>query len=75
MRCVVHVQLEEDVEGLRWAFKTPPDLIITCARFLEGYVRRILPERYQDRQRIVAVSNPIDTQQFYWRSHCCQTPC
>ena len=65
MRCVVHVQLEEDVEGLRWAFKTPPDLIITCARFLEGYVRRILPERYQDRQRIVAVSNPVDTQQFY----------
>jgi glycosyltransferase involved in cell wall biosynthesis len=65
MKAVVHVQLEEDEEGLRWAFKTPPDLIITCARFLEGYVRRTLPERYQDRQRIIAVSNPVDTQLFH----------
>jgi len=65
MRCVVHVHLEEDEEWLLWAFKTPPDLIITCARFLEGYVRRTLPERYQDRQRIIAVSNPVDTQLFY----------
>jgi glycosyltransferase involved in cell wall biosynthesis len=62
---VVHVHLDEDEEGLCWAFQTPPDLIITCARFLEGHVRRTLPERYQDRQRIIAVSNPVDTQLFH----------
>src|SRR5262245_43868004 len=65
LKSVVHVQLDEDAEGLRWAFRTPPDLIITCARFLEGYVRRTLPERYQDRQHIIAVSNPVDTQRFH----------
>lgn len=65
MRCVVHVQLEEQAEGLRWAFKTPPTLIITCARFLVEYVRSTLPESYQKQQRIVAVPNPVDTAQFY----------
>jgi glycosyltransferase involved in cell wall biosynthesis len=65
LQSVVHVHLDEDEEGLRWAFRTPPDLIITCARFLEGYVRRTLPERHQDRQRIIPVSNPVDTRLFH----------
>ena len=65
LKCVVHVQLEEDEEGLRWAFKNPPDLIITCAQFLLEYVQRTLPEQYQERQRIAAVSNPVNTEQFY----------
>jgi len=64
LKCVVHVHLEEDEEGLRWAFKSPPHLIITCARFLVEYVQRTLPQQYQERQRIVAVSNPVDTGQF-----------
>src|SRR5262245_17170886 len=38
-RCVVHVHIEENEDGLRWAFKRPPDLIITCARFLVPYVQ------------------------------------
>jgi hypothetical protein len=29
LRAVVHIQLEEEAEGLRWAFKNPPNLIIT----------------------------------------------
>jgi D-inositol-3-phosphate glycosyltransferase len=65
LKSVVHVHLDEDENGLRWAFQTPSDLIITCAPFLEEYVRRTLPERYQDRQRIIAVSNPVDTQLFH----------
>jgi glycosyltransferase involved in cell wall biosynthesis len=65
LKSVVHIHLDEDEESLRWALRTPPDMIITCARFLEGYVRRTLPERYQDRQRIIAISNPVDTQLFH----------
>jgi glycosyltransferase involved in cell wall biosynthesis len=63
--CVVHVHLEPGERALQWAFQKPPDLIITCARFLEPLVRGQLPERYQRRQRIVAVSNAIDTQRFF----------
>ena len=62
---VVHIHLDEDETGLRWALKHPPDLIITCARFLEPYVRRTLPTRYQRTQRIIAIPNPVDTQKFY----------
>jgi glycosyltransferase involved in cell wall biosynthesis len=65
LRCVVHVQLEEDAEGLRWAFEMPPDLIVTCARFLVDHVRQTLPARYQAQARICAVPNPVDTEEFY----------
>jgi glycosyltransferase involved in cell wall biosynthesis len=65
LKRAVHVQLEEDSAGLRWAFRRPPELIITCARYLVGYVRRTLPEQYQKRQRIVAVPNAVDTTLFY----------
>ena len=62
---VVHVQLEEDRDGLRWAFKYPPDLIITCAQYLADYVRQCLPKKYAETQRIVAVPNSVDTEVFF----------
>jgi glycosyltransferase involved in cell wall biosynthesis len=65
LRRVVHVQLEDSQEGLRWAFKKPPDLIITCARFLVEYVRDTLPNRNRHRQWIVPLPNPVDTDVFY----------
>ena len=65
LRRVVHVQLEEDSVGLQWAFKHPPDMIITCARYLVDYVRRSLAEKYQERQRIVAVPNSVDSREFF----------
>jgi glycosyltransferase involved in cell wall biosynthesis len=65
LKRVVHVQIEESEESLRWAFKTPPELIVTCARFLEPSVRRALPAYYRERQRIVAVPNAVDTERFY----------
>ena len=49
LKRIVHVHLEEDEEGLRWAFRRPPELILTCAQFLVAYVRRTLPARYQER--------------------------
>ena len=62
---VVHVQLEEEPAGLRWALKHPPEMIITCAQYLVDYVRQFLPERHQERQRIVAIPNAVDTEKFY----------
>jgi len=62
---VVHVQLEEEQTGLRWAFRHPPDMIITCAKYLVDYVRRSLAEKYQERQRIVAVPNSVDANEFF----------
>jgi len=65
LKRIVHVQIEEDPAGLRWALKDPPDMIITCAKYLVEYVRRFLPEIHQKRQRIVAVPNAVDTDQFF----------
>ena len=62
---VVHIQIEEEEEGLRWALRRPPDVIITCARFLREYVRNALPERRRDTQQIVAIPNAVDTERFY----------
>jgi glycosyltransferase involved in cell wall biosynthesis len=61
---VAHVQIEEAPELLRWAFASPPDLIITCAHFLVGRVRQALPEHRRERQRIAAVPNAVDTAKF-----------
>lgn len=62
---IVHIHLDEDESGLRWALKHPPDLIITCARCLEPYVRQTLSTPYQITQQIIAIPNPVDTQKFY----------
>jgi glycosyltransferase involved in cell wall biosynthesis len=62
---VVHVHLDEAEEGWRWAFKNPPELIITCARFLEGKVRQTLPERAQEAVTVAAVPNAVDTDRFF----------
>jgi glycosyltransferase involved in cell wall biosynthesis len=64
LRSVAHVQIEEEPALLRWAFASPPDLIITCAHFLVGPVRQALPEHRRERQRIAAVPNAVDTAKF-----------
>lgn len=64
LKTVVHVQLEESLTGLRWAFKQPPDLIITCSRSLVEHVRGALPDQYQDEQRIEPIPNAVDTERF-----------
>jgi glycosyltransferase involved in cell wall biosynthesis len=65
LKTVVHVQLEEEQSSLRWALKTPPAVIITCARFLVDQVRSALPEHLQGGQSIVAVPNAVNTDQFH----------
>ena len=68
LKRVVHVHIEEHPKGLRWAFCSPPELIITCARFLIDHVRVALPPERQDGQRIVAVPNAVDTDRFHPRN-------
>jgi glycosyltransferase involved in cell wall biosynthesis len=64
LRRVAHVQIEEGAEGLRWAFRRPPHLIITCARYLIESVRRALPGPLQESQWIASVPNAVDTRRF-----------
>jgi glycosyltransferase involved in cell wall biosynthesis len=64
LKRVVHVHLEGDAAGLQWAFQSLPELIVTCARFLEGFVRDTLPEPHRERQRIEAVPNAVDVERF-----------
>jgi glycosyltransferase involved in cell wall biosynthesis len=64
LRRVLHIHLEFGIEGLRWAFRSPPELIVTCARFLVDHVRLALPPALQERQRVEAVPNAVDTDRF-----------
>jgi glycosyltransferase involved in cell wall biosynthesis len=61
---VAHVHLEEGPEVLRWAFRSPPELIITCATFLVDHLRRMLPGEVVDHTRIAAVPNAVDVDKF-----------
>ena len=64
LKRIVHVHIEIEKEVLRWAFRRPPEVIITCARYLADDVRSILPEEKQATQEIVSVPNAIDTSRF-----------
>jgi glycosyltransferase involved in cell wall biosynthesis len=65
LKRVVHVQLEEEPTGLSWAFKHPPEVIVTCAAFLADQVRSALPRRHQETQHILAVPNAVDLERFH----------
>src|SRR4029078_6837966 len=61
---VLHIHLDFPVESLRWTLREPPELIITCARFLIDRVRQALPSHLQERQWIEALPNAIDVTKF-----------
>lgn len=60
MRTVAHVHIAPGAGEIAWAFRHPPDLVITCARFLVPAVRADLG----DRVPVVAVPNAVDTGRF-----------
>jgi glycosyltransferase involved in cell wall biosynthesis len=62
---VVHVQLEYSIEDLRWAFRAPPDAIVTCADFLRKKVRDALPGSGDYANRVFTVRNSVDTNRFW----------
>jgi glycosyltransferase involved in cell wall biosynthesis len=61
---VVHVHIQAEIDHAGWTFRVPPELIITCARFLVDDVRAGIPARFRDKQRIVAVLNAVDVERF-----------
>ena len=61
---VVHIHLQEEEDSLAQTLRTPPNIIITCAEFLVDYVRKTLPLRHQESQRIVCIRNAVDTERF-----------
>jgi glycosyltransferase involved in cell wall biosynthesis len=61
---VLHIHLDFDADSLRWALKKPPDLIVTCARFMVDCVRDALPPSIAAKQRIEAVPNAVDLERF-----------
>jgi glycosyltransferase involved in cell wall biosynthesis len=64
LRTVVHVQIDPGAEEVRWAFRDPPDLVLTCARYMIGPIRQALGEA-GEKLRIEAVPNAVDTERFY----------
>jgi len=60
MRSVAHVHIEAKPEDYRWAFRKPPDAIVTCAKFLSKQVEAAVPAKC----RIVAIPNAVDTVKF-----------
>ncbi len=64
-KTIAHVHLEYEAEGLKWAFKCPPDVIVVCAKFLENHVRQCLPKTKQASQKIVVLSNAVDLSKFH----------
>jgi glycosyltransferase involved in cell wall biosynthesis len=65
LKSVAHVQITTPPDDLRWAFKYPPALIITCAQYLVDAVRGALPAAYQKRQWVECVPNAVDMDRFH----------
>ena len=64
VRTVLHLHLDYSVEQLKWALKRPPDVIITCARFMIERVERALAATGASRTKIVPVINAVDVERF-----------
>jgi glycosyltransferase involved in cell wall biosynthesis len=64
MKRVVQVQIDESDEAFQWAFRSPPELIVTCARFLVERIRRVVPECQQRRLTIASVPNAVNFDEF-----------
>jgi glycosyltransferase involved in cell wall biosynthesis len=63
LRTVAHVQIAPGSGEIAWAFRSPPDLVITCARFLVPIVRADLGES-RAHIPVVAVPNAVGIDRF-----------
>jgi glycosyltransferase involved in cell wall biosynthesis len=61
---IVHVHIQGEIDHAGWTFRVPPELIVTCARFLVEEVRSGIPAEFRDSQRIVAVPNAVDLERY-----------
>ena len=61
---VVHIHLDYTDDQLRWCLTSPPDLVVTCGRFIEHRVRALLDDLGARRTDVVAVVNAVDVEAF-----------
>ena len=64
LKRVVHIDLEADVQGLDWAFRPAPDMVVTCANYLVNCIKDELEGKLNSLPPIVALPNAIDTTIF-----------
>jgi glycosyltransferase involved in cell wall biosynthesis len=64
LQTVVHVQIDPSPEEIRWALREPPDLLLTCARYLIDPIRQALGERGESLW-IEAAPNAVDFERFH----------
>jgi glycosyltransferase involved in cell wall biosynthesis len=58
------VQITPREAELKWAFRKPPDLVITCARFFREGVAAAIPDCRRPRVQIEVVPNAVDLARF-----------
>jgi glycosyltransferase involved in cell wall biosynthesis len=64
VKSVVHVHLQMTETDVRWAFKQPPNLVLTCSRILAEQIRAMMPRETFARTRIEGLPNPVDVERF-----------
>jgi glycosyltransferase involved in cell wall biosynthesis len=65
LKTVLHVHLNFTEDQLRWALKSPPDLIFVCADFIRPTVEKTLAEGKGERSCIRVILNAVDTKRFF----------
>jgi glycosyltransferase involved in cell wall biosynthesis len=61
---VVHIHLDYTDDQMRWCLSSPPDLVVTCGRFIERRVRALLDDMGARRTAVVALVNAVDVDAF-----------
>jgi glycosyltransferase involved in cell wall biosynthesis len=64
LKTVLHIHLDYSVEQLRWALRRPPDLILSCAGFMKGFVEQAISEEKFSPNRIKVIQNAINLRRF-----------
>ena len=60
LRRIVHVQIEDTAPNWQWAFREPPDMIVTCAHFLVAGVR----DAVRNRTPVICIPNAVDVDRY-----------
>ena len=64
LKTVLHIHLDFSVEQLRWALRTPPDLVVICANFMRTAVEQAIGEKGSARTNIKVMRNAVDLRRF-----------
>jgi glycosyltransferase involved in cell wall biosynthesis len=60
---IVHIHLEPSMEEIQWAFQDPPDLVVTCARYLVESLQKVKP-RHGRALNVLPVANAVDLEKY-----------